>query len=174
MKLSKFHSGTNVTAQSRATEAPDDGPLTLRQRIRPLMAVMGVHKGLCHAGHVAAVRRSTCPRAVSKVWDVRRQGDKSDESSALSGPSTWAHSVTTGNTYSCDVSALLMCCTFPHGYISEFGLKKKQTVKAWVQTEAAQLNVNLSQNIPVLLHSSQSNQNKQYAKRNVQWFNTVT
>lgn len=76
MKLSKFHSGTNVTAQSRATEAPDDGPLTLRQRIRPLMAVMGVHKGLCHAGHVAAVRRSTCPRAVSKVWDVRRQGDK--------------------------------------------------------------------------------------------------
>lgn len=28
-KLSKFHSGTNVTAQSRATEAPDDGPMTL-------------------------------------------------------------------------------------------------------------------------------------------------
>lgn len=28
-KLSKFHSGTNVTAQSGATEAPDDGPMTL-------------------------------------------------------------------------------------------------------------------------------------------------
>ena len=25
-KLSKFHSGTNVTAQSRAAEAPDEGP----------------------------------------------------------------------------------------------------------------------------------------------------
>ena len=28
-KLSKFHSGTNVTAQSRAAEAPDDGPKAL-------------------------------------------------------------------------------------------------------------------------------------------------
>lgn len=34
-KLSKFHSGTNVTAQSRAAEAPDDGPKALHLWRRP-------------------------------------------------------------------------------------------------------------------------------------------
>lgn len=44
-KLSKFHSGTNVTAPSGATEAPDDGPMTLDLWRRPQMAVMSIQNG---------------------------------------------------------------------------------------------------------------------------------
>lgn len=53
-KLSKFHSGTNVTAQSGAAEAPDNEPTTLHLWTRPQMAVMSIQNGsvgFCHAIH---------------------------------------------------------------------------------------------------------------------------
>lgn len=53
-KLLKFHSGTNVTAQSRAAEAPDDGPMTLHLWRRPQKAVKSIQNGsagFCHAIH---------------------------------------------------------------------------------------------------------------------------
>lgn len=69
-KLSKFHSGTNVTAQSGASEAPDDGHKTLHLWRRPQVAVMSVQTGsagFCHAIHsccplLIPSRRSTEPQ----------------------------------------------------------------------------------------------------------------
>lgn len=58
-KLLKFHSGTNVTAQSRAAEAPDDGPMTLHLWRRPQKAVMSIQNG--SAGFCHAIYKSLSP-----------------------------------------------------------------------------------------------------------------